>query len=475
MFSLCAYGSLPCNSHSSILVTTGGSPPLLPSKFRQYSNRNLFIALGAIIIVALVATVATLVALSALVAVRQTAKVNNSARYDLQNLGLKLRIAESSDRGYFITGDPDYLARYHAATDQVRTSLKNLNEEAKNSAYYDDVNVLKPLVQDKLANMDQNVQLFQQGGPGEPQLVQNFERGKANMDKISSTTDAIMTDQTAQLAKDQQSVSGLASAARDISLGTLAVTLVLAGTINYLYIKAIQAEHELDRAKDEFVSLASHQLRTPATGVKSILSTLAAGDFGSLPDRQAYFVNKALECNERELAVIEELLNVAKAEAGRLVLNPSQVDVGALVETVVSEQRHTIEGKGISLVVKRPSKPVFIEADQEKLYMALSNLLDNARKYTPDSGRITIKVFSRPGGAAVEVADNGIGIDPSDIGQIFDRFGRANTALAGNVDGAGLGLYLTHRITELHQGTIEVDSQKGHGSRFTVTLPVGRA
>jgi signal transduction histidine kinase len=267
----------------------------------------------------------------------------------------------------------------------------------------------------------------------------------------------------------------LADGSRDISVGTLIVTLLVAGIINHLYIKAIEAERKLDLAKDEFVSLASHQLRTPATGVKSILSTLAAGDFGPLAERQAYFVNKALKSNERELAVIEELLNVAKADAGRLVLNPSQVDVGTLVDTVVSEQRIGIEAKHIQLKVKHPARPVVITADHDKLYMALSNLIDNARKYTPESGTISVRVSRRDAGAAVEVADTGIGIDASEIGQIFDRFGRARAALAGNVDGAGLGLYLTHRITELHQGSIEVDSKLGRGSCFTLFLPMGRA
>lgn len=448
---------------------------MLPRKLRQYSNRRLFIALGAIIVVALVATIATLVALSTLVAVRETAKVSSAARFDMQNIRLKLRTAESGARGYFITGDPDFLVRYKDATSQARSYMDKLAKESKDTPYAGQVAALQPVVNAKLANMDQSVQLFQQGGIGQPQLNANFEQGKVLMDQILTQSSAITGQQTSELNHDQRSMSGLAGIARDISVATLVVTLVLAGIVNYLYIKAIEAERELDRAKDEFVSLASHQLRTPATGVKSILSTLAAGDFGPLAERQAYFINKALQSNERELTIIEELLNVAKADAGRLVLHPSQVDLVALVDTVISEQRRAIEAKHITLDFKRPSKPVVIEADQEKLYMALGNLLDNARKYTPDAGSITIKVsHHHDGGATVEVADTGIGIDASEISQIFDRFGRARTALAGNVDGAGLGLYLAHRITELHHGTIKVDSKKGRGSRFTLTLPVGR-
>jgi signal transduction histidine kinase len=408
--------------------------------------------------------------------VRSTARYNNNARFDLEKARLNLRTAESSDRGYFMTGDPDFFARYRTATAAARSDMTSLISDAKNTSCYSDVQALAPMVKAKLANMDENVRLFQNGGPEATGLKASFEQGKAEMDNISQAADEISTDQTTQLSNDQASVGGLAALARDISVATLAITLLLAVTVNYLYVKAIEAERRLDRAKDEFVSLASHQLRTPATGVKSILSTLVAGDFGALTDRQAYFVNKALDSNERELSIIEELLNVAKADAGKLVLNPSQLDLVALVGTVVGEQRRAIEAKHISLKLEKPQQPVVIEADQEKLYMALSNLLDNARKYTPEGGTITVRVTARRQlGAAVEIADTGIGIEPSELGHIFDRFGRTSSALQSHVDGAGLGLYLTHRIAELHQGSVDVDSQIGRGSRFTVILPEARA
>ena len=107
--------------------------------------------------------------------------------------------------------------------------------------------------------------------------------------------------------------------------------------------------------------------------------------------------------------------------------------------------------------------------------MAIGNLLDNARKYTPESGVITISVNGKRGSVAVEVADTGVGIDQSEQNEIFDRFKRANNMLTSSVEGTGLGLYLARRIVELHNGSINVASKKGQGSKFTMVLPLRRA
>ena len=254
---------------------------------------------------------------------------------------------------------------------------------------------------------------------------------------------------------------------------TIALTLVLAATVYYLYLKAIQSERQLDRAKDEFVSLASHQLRTPATGIKSILSTLKAGDFGPLNQRQNYFLGRALESNERELGIIEELLNVAKADAGRLVLHTTKFNLSNLVTSIVNEQRPGIAKKLLRLEIKLPRHPLEIVADEDKLYMAIGNLVDNARKYTHEAGKISVIVSKRHNDVRIEVSDTGIGIEPSELNHIFDRFQRASDAVRGNVEGAGLGLYLARRITEHHDGTIEVSSNPGKGTKFVMILPRG--
>lgn len=448
---------------------------MLPRELRQYSNRKLFIVLGAIIVVAFIATAASLMAISALVLVRQVGQTNNSARTQLQALLLDLRIAESSNRGYFVTGDLDYLGRYKTAASKARSDYARLEKQTAALNYHDAVVKLGPLIDERIQGMERSNQLnqaaMQDPGQDPSLLATNLEQSKPVMDRIDSAAESIMHEQTSQVSQSSVGMESLITVARDISIATLILTLILAATIDYLYAKAIKNERELDQAKDEFVSLASHQLRTPATGIKSILATLVAEDFGPLNQRQAYFMRKALESNERELGIIEELLNVAKVDAGRLMLNPGNFDMRELVATLVSEQRRAIEDKHITLHIRQPDHPVQAYADEEKLLMAAGNLLDNARKYTPEGGTITLTLRGTRKETILSIADTGMGIDSAEIAHIFDRFQRSRDVVSGHIEGTGLGLYLAQKVAQLHNGGIEVSSKKGQGSRFVLKFP----
>ncbi len=432
---------------------------MLPRELRQYSNRNVFMTLGAIIAVSFVATAATLAALALLSSIRQTGQVNNTAKAQLQSLLLQLNAAESNRRGYVITGNPSYQTRFVKAASIVRSSLQSLDQDTITASYHQDIENLRTLV---------NTQ-FKASAVTPDSLASTT----ATMDQVQTLAASIETTQTAQLNRDRNHVQFLSDIARDVSLLTLILTLTLAIFMYYLYLTAIQSERRLDRAKDEFVSLASHQLRTPATGIKSILSTLVAGDFGPLNDRQTYFMHRAIESNERGLGIIEELLNVARADAGRLILRSAEFELGPLISAIAGEQKGAITEKHQQLSIKQPNRPLKIFADEEKLYMAIGNLLDNARKYTPEFGKITLSIYARHGEVYIEVADTGMGIHPDELERIFDRFQRASDAIRGNVEGTGLGLYLARRIAELQGGTIEVTSRLGKGTKFVMILPQG--
>jgi signal transduction histidine kinase len=167
------------------------------------------------------------------------------------------------------------------------------------------------------------------------------------------------------------------------------------------------------------------------------------------------------------------LLNVAKADAGRMVMKTSVIDLRGLVESVVAEQRLALGERPLDLKTKLPKEPVLIHGDEEKLFMAVSNIVDNACKYTPDGGHVVVSVqLKDKRQAKIEVADSGVGIDQKDIKHIFDRFQRANDVLQGHVGGTGLGLYLARKIMELHNGSIEATSKKSHGTQFIMTIPV---
>lgn len=425
------------------------------------------------IAVTFIATTATVFAISALMVYRAGAQNHNDTRIQTEMLLESLGVAETSQRGYLLTGDPAYLANYDAAVKRIPTDLSEITEKSAGNSAAADIDNLKPLVDAKLAEMARPIAMHQAGdAAGALEAVKSGE-GQALTDQIRQIAKDIQVKETQQLAADRDAVSNLAMLARDISIVSMLATLGLTILVYWLYLKAIQSERRLDKAKDEFVSLASHQLRTPATGIKSILSTLVAGDFGPLNEKQEYFMKRALQSNERELAIIEELLNVAKADAGRLILHATPFSLDELIRSIAGEQRAAIAEKHQEFKLKLPNHPVPVVADEEKLYMAIGNLLDNARKYTPEEGELSLSLSNRGEYVRIEVTDSGIGIEPDEINHIFDRFHRASDALRGHVEGAGLGLYLAGRIIELHDGTIEVSSKPGKGTKFVMILPQG--
>ena len=293
---------------------------MLPKELRQYSNRRIFIALGAIILVVLLGTIATVLAISQLMSVRQAAQAHNVAREHLDDISIALARAESSQRSFILTGNPAHLEDYLTINRNLPGQLGQLEGETKTQPYADEVAKLRPLVLERWASLERGISVRQTGGFEAAQAEVQEGRGPAIVKRIDTLMASIADERSQLLERDRSNVALLANLSRDISLAGLVVILILAFVTYHLYIKAVQSERDLDRAKDEFVSLASHQLRTPATGIKSILSMLVAEDFGPLNERQTYFMGRALESNTRELKIIEELLNVAKADAGRLVL-----------------------------------------------------------------------------------------------------------------------------------------------------------
>ena len=228
---------------------------------------------------------------------------------------------------------------------------------------------------------------------------------------------------------------------------------------------------ELDQAKDEFVALASHQLRTPATAVKGNLAMLLDGYFGEVAGEQREFLQDAYDANERQMEVIDAILNVARAETGRLRIEKAEVDMAALVDGVVAEHRFEIESRRQQLQWQRPGA-LAATADPAKMRMVADNLLSNASKYTPAEGTLRVSLSRTTDGIVLEVADSGVGIAPDDKDRLFRKFSRIDNPLSA-VGGTGLGLFLAAEIVRLHGGEITVESEPGRGSTFRVRIPGG--
>lgn len=229
----------------------------------------------------------------------------------------------------------------------------------------------------------------------------------------------------------------------------------------------------LNKAKDEFVSLASHQLRTPATGVKQYLGMLLQGFVGGLDERQEDIIQKAYDSNNRQIEIVNDLLKVAQVDAGKIELQKEPVVIVELIEDIVDEQSEAIKDRQQHLTINKPDEPVRLLADSERLRMALENLVDNASKYTPQKGKITISIKASKKDVQIKVADTGVGIKAEDMVQLFQKFSRISNELSLKVSGSGLGLYWTKKIINLHGGKIKVRSKVGEGTEFLVILPCG--
>jgi signal transduction histidine kinase len=227
---------------------------------------------------------------------------------------------------------------------------------------------------------------------------------------------------------------------------------------------------EADRLKDEFVALISHDLRTPLTSIIGYVE-LSLEDVGPKLDaeRRAY-LEVVARSSERLLRLVDDLLFVARIQAGRLILERSQLDLCEIASQSVEEARPRAEAKQISLQFAGGS-PLVIDGDRGRLFQLLDNLITNAIKFTPEGGRVDVQALPSGTHAVLEVSDTGIGLGPGEADLVFDRFFRSSRVVAEQVPGTGLGLFIARAIVAAHDGTISASSRAGRGATFHIELP----
>lgn len=257
----------------------------------------------------------------------------------------------------------------------------------------------------------------------------------------------------------------------------LLASIILAGVVWLLissreFLLNRQKQLEVQSAKDDLLSLASHQLRTPATVVKQYVGMLLQGYGGKLTGKQTGMLKHAYDSNERQLQIINQLLYVARLDAGRITLHKELVDIREILDQVYHEQLVEVKLRHQKFTYKPPDETINAEVDVQYFHMAVDNLVSNAIKYTPEKGTITLSANKVGEEVQVTVQDTGIGIDVDRQQMIFDKFTRLENEMAADVSGSGIGLYLTDQIVNLHGGHIEVKSKPGDGATFTVHLPI---
>jgi signal transduction histidine kinase len=238
-------------------------------------------------------------------------------------------------------------------------------------------------------------------------------------------------------------------------------------------LKAANIElDKLSKSKSEFISIASHQLRTPLAAVKGYISMMLGKTYGKAPEKMKKPLENVYNSNERLITLVNDLLNLSRLDAGKIEFNPELVSLEEMTSGIIDELRINAEKKGLYMKLVRPSNPLpKIMADRDKLRQVILNIVDNAIKYTKEGG-VTLELKKLNQEEAIKISDTGEGMGKEELDSLFQMFSRATAGTQLHTEGAGIGLYVAKQFIEMHGGKIWAESEgKGKGSTFTIQLP----
>lgn len=244
--------------------------------------------------------------------------------------------------------------------------------------------------------------------------------------------------------------------------------------MNEALVQANARLAELDRMKDTFLSLITHELRTPMTVMMGLAENLEAGVYGSLHATQTDPLRKIIESGGRLRQLVNDLLDLSKMESGAMRLQREPLDPRALVEAVIYQLESLAETGVVKLVNRVGYDLPEVDCDGQRVEQVLTNLLSNALKFTPPEGSVTISAATQNQFVVFTVADTGCGIPPEAQAHIFDKFIQLHPNRDDRTKGTGLGLTIVRHLVELHGGTVGVESIVGQGSRFSFSLPISQ-
>lgn len=230
----------------------------------------------------------------------------------------------------------------------------------------------------------------------------------------------------------------------------------------------------LDEAKDEFISMASHQLRTPLTSIKGYISMLIDGDMGRITKEQKQVLNEVFVSSERMVRLIGDFLNVSRLQTGRFVIEKRPIDLAKLVDREIEGLEQNAAARGVKFTYKKPKNIPKLALDENKIQQVVMNFADNAIYYSKEKTKVTVTLQKVGDFVEFTVQDTGIGVPQSEQAQLFNKFFRATNARKARPDGTGVGLFLAKKVITDHDGEIIFESTEGKGSTFGFRLPVPR-
>ena len=226
----------------------------------------------------------------------------------------------------------------------------------------------------------------------------------------------------------------------------------------------------LDETKDDFISMASHQLRTPLTSVKGYLSLVLEGDAGKISDQQRKLLTQAFISSQRMVYLISDLLNVSRLRTGKFVIEPNPVNLADITTDEIAQLVETAQSRTIELKYNKPKDFPTLMLDETKTRQVIMNFIDNAIYYTPAGGHIEVQLVDKPSTIELRVIDDGIGVPKPEQHHLFTKFYRAQNARRARPDGTGLGLFMAKKVITAQGGAIIFESQEGKGSTFGFTF-----
>lgn len=248
---------------------------------------------------------------------------------------------------------------------------------------------------------------------------------------------------------------------------------ILIFSVGVSIVSGVRHIVEANRTKSEFISIASHQLKAPLSGMRWTVDLLLSNRFGDLNKKQEEYIKDIQENNTRMIRIVNDLLDVSRIDSGKMVMNIQEVDLGEIITNTVEELEFFAVANNTDIAVDIGRKLNKVEADPLRVKMVVQNFIDNAIKYIGDQKRGLVKITLKNDGENVycSVTDNGIGISKEDQKKIFEKFFRGNTIARRQTVGSGLGLYIAKVSIENSKGKINFKSKEGEGSVFWFTLP----
>lgn len=286
---------------------------------------------------------------------------------------------------------------------------------------------------------------------------------------LIDTLKQILKGESPEEESVSQEINVGAKALRAISAPALGPNKAVAGTVTVL--EDITAFKQLDEMKSDFVNMVAHELRSPLVSIRQLNSVLLEGLAGPLDEKQQDFVKRGMNKIDSLLDLINDLLNVAKIEAGKYVQHQVPTDIGQIIDETVALMEPRAKELGISLTHSYHNLKQ-VQADPKNIEEIFNNLVSNAINYSPEGGRVNITAQGFGEYMAIKIEDTGVGIPPEELPKIFDKFYRVKHPKTRQVIGTGLGLAIVKGVVEAHHGAIDVESVIDKGTTFRILLPV---